>query len=360
MAGSSQNNPLTYMDGVYVKISENYKPPKRIPMVMSYSQRLALNKLIQEPILNYDFSKEESIKSKIFEWKKARAAILEQRKQRLTKLNNDVETSLKSSETEVNDTKNQTETVEDINKSDKKVSNDPYYQKSDDVLLPVVKSDDKLLTPQTIHVETCLNKNYVKNTQINYSEFETDTSSPFDNMELKTLNDFEELAQVLKPERNEFNSLTNQNQILQKNKNTENTYQKLFNNHFSSLNDYKNGFYNNTHMQISSSVEMNNDSTNLSFRSVKEIMKSLQDDLENATQINQDDIKSNATVASAVLNSPASNNSKDDLDNPFNNLNNELQNMARTISSMGFPLPRVARACQLLEGNQKKVITNTI
>ena len=33
----------------------------------------------------------------------------------------------------------------------------------------------------------------------NLSDFEADTSSPFDNMELKTINDLEELAQVLQP-----------------------------------------------------------------------------------------------------------------------------------------------------------------
>lgn len=34
---------------------------------------------------------------------------------------------------------------------------------------------------------------------INISDFESDTSSPFDNMELKTINDLEELASVLRP-----------------------------------------------------------------------------------------------------------------------------------------------------------------
>lgn len=34
---------------------------------------------------------------------------------------------------------------------------------------------------------------------INISDFESDTSSPFDNMELKTINELEELASVLKP-----------------------------------------------------------------------------------------------------------------------------------------------------------------
>lgn len=41
--------------------------------------------------------------------------------------------------------------------------------------------------------DTMLTKN------INISDFESDTSSPFDNMELKTINDLEELASVLKP-----------------------------------------------------------------------------------------------------------------------------------------------------------------
>ena len=39
----------------------------------------------------------------------------------------------------------------------------------------------------------------IQDIQINgldYSDFDNDTSSPFDNMELKTINDMEELAQV--------------------------------------------------------------------------------------------------------------------------------------------------------------------
>lgn len=56
-----------------------------------------------------------------------------------------------------------------------------------------------ILTPVPItqsSIDTCTSK--TSNT-FNISDFEADTSSPFDNMELKTINEMEELAHVLQP-----------------------------------------------------------------------------------------------------------------------------------------------------------------
>lgn len=56
-----------------------------------------------------------------------------------------------------------------------------------------------ILTPVPItlsSVDTCTSK---ASDNFNISDFEADTSSPFDNMELKTINEMEELAHVLQP-----------------------------------------------------------------------------------------------------------------------------------------------------------------
>lgn len=55
-----------------------------------------------------------------------------------------------------------------------------------------------ILTPVPIHAST-LSQSTNYSRSFNISEFEQDTSSPFDNMELKTINDLEELAHVLQP-----------------------------------------------------------------------------------------------------------------------------------------------------------------
>lgn len=55
-----------------------------------------------------------------------------------------------------------------------------------------------ILTPQPISYPANDNEACVKTTRLDYADFDNDTSSPFDNMALKTINDMEELAQVNK------------------------------------------------------------------------------------------------------------------------------------------------------------------
>jgi hypothetical protein len=57
-----------------------------------------------------------------------------------------------------------------------------------------------ILTPLPMPAPTKISSPLVPAKQtFNISDFEADTSSPFDNMELKTINEMEELAQVLQP-----------------------------------------------------------------------------------------------------------------------------------------------------------------
>lgn len=388
MASNSQNNPLTYMDGISVKIAENYKPPKRILMAMSYSQRLALNKLIQEPTITYDFSKEESIKSKMYEWKKARTTMKEQRKQRLNQLQQAMNT--KSTEHEVLDNNKSIKTIKSENiqdnvPSDTSVStSDPYYQTESGILIPKVISTEqsKILTPipltnsiKSTTVENCDIKSYTHKYPINYSEFESDTSSPFDNMELKILNDLEELAQVLKYDSddnltsNSFGSNPPKENIscpktnkFVSNYASDHIHSNLDNQMLSygldgNINAKKlppNGYsYNYSQNALTTQMKVNEEAStqDVSFRSVSEIMKSLEADLKN-TQVTETKSCATSTVDTSVDVKIT----KEELPDPFTSLSTDLQQVALAISSMGFPLSRVARACQSLDGNQKKVL----
>lgn len=69
------------------------------------------------------------------------------------------------------------------------------------VCSPVISEGNPILRPVPIkhHVVSSQINNNKPISAFNLSDFEADTSSPFDNMELKTINDLEELAQVLQP-----------------------------------------------------------------------------------------------------------------------------------------------------------------
>lgn len=53
-----------------------------------------------------------------------------------------------------------------------------------------------ILTPQPLSPPANDLQNHVQANGLDFADFDNDTSSPFDNMELKTINDMEELAQV--------------------------------------------------------------------------------------------------------------------------------------------------------------------
>lgn len=64
--------------------------------------------------------------------------------------------------------------------------------------LSLPASESTILTPQQLTFPVDNIQNHVKVNGLDYSDFDNDTSSPFDNMELKTINEMEELAQVFK------------------------------------------------------------------------------------------------------------------------------------------------------------------
>lgn len=68
-----------------------------------------------------------------------------------------------------------------------------------------------ILTPQPLSPPANDLQDHVKANGLDYADFDNDTSSPFDNMELKTINEMEELAQVNKISLNYYNQEVNHN-----------------------------------------------------------------------------------------------------------------------------------------------------
>lgn len=226
----SQNH-INYMSGVPVKISENYKPPKKITINQSVSQRLSnLSNTTQLLASTYDFGLERRVLTKMSEWQQARQQencdrkerirlrqqecqkqIEERQKQMLTAVsypsaddfssddNDDVEqnNSNRSDAKQKPTLESTASTIPIPNHTNARVAvpskpqqfSPPNY--FDNILVPTVMPDQLLKNGLK---STAITPNYSK---INYSDFENDTSSPFDNIELKTINDLDILAQVL-------------------------------------------------------------------------------------------------------------------------------------------------------------------
>lgn len=149
-----------YMEGVPVKISEKYKRPPVIRLPNS-CQNCTSPAILYE---DYDFRLERNVLSKLEDWKKAREEQAQKREERLEGLKavkEDAE-QLKPEQTEMRDASH--------------------------VLTPINVSNADQVTIRR------------DQSAFNYSDFETDTSSPFDNVELKTINEMEILASVLSNE----------------------------------------------------------------------------------------------------------------------------------------------------------------
>lgn len=206
------------MDGVPVKISEKYKPPPKVSLPQSIVQRLAnSNAVLSEPV--YDFTLEKIVLSKITEWKTVREQerssrcdrirqrqrqTEEKQKQMLTAVSYPSAEDLSSADEDEETSSSATGAVsgESPSANVTTVIPNPYGAANhfNTILVPTVVpsvSDDTNAEPNQNQYasSTATKTNLFK---INYSDFENDTSSPFDNIELKTINDLDILAQVLK------------------------------------------------------------------------------------------------------------------------------------------------------------------
>lgn len=212
-----------YMDGVSVKIAEKYKPP---PPIYNLSQPV-LNKIHLDndyywkcPLFSYDLQLEKKALSKIEEWKRIRLRNKEQRKERLLRREHllkqayeDKQKNLLNNVSYPNaddlssgEEEDKFEQCAKTNKNceaiaDLKTMSPPACQtvnSFDNILQPTVLTLNSSSTAYSSHAP--ITKSSIENkvsNSFNYKDFEEDTSSPFDNIELKTINDLDVLAQVL-------------------------------------------------------------------------------------------------------------------------------------------------------------------
>lgn len=222
----SQNH-FNYMQGVPVKIAENYKPPVKIAINQSVAQRLAnasnANQLLAS---DYDFSLERTVLSKMSEWRQLRQHENDERKKRM-QLRQEERQKLFDEKQKQLLTAVSYPSTDDLSSGDEELPTDDHSTAKpsstaqtavaiakpiptsahaavagmqqqhfsppnhfDHILVPTVMLDQFHTTGSSSVITPKYNK-------INYSDFENDTSSPFDNVELKTINDLDILAQIL-------------------------------------------------------------------------------------------------------------------------------------------------------------------
>lgn len=307
----------SYMDGVHVKIAEAYKPPRKVCLPAAYN-----NKLPDISKLTYDFSLERLVLEKMTEWHKVKQA---NNKARHTRL----------------DEKRKKEKEEASPPSPPPL---PDNIKQMPINAPV--PEPTILTPQPLTLPANDLQDHAKTNGLNFADFDNDTSSPFDNMELKTINDMEELAQVLQPTSqwvpaeklgNFLNELTvNDQSELQKEKKSETG-------------------------KSQSSDQKDEEKKYVKHRSVSAIMVELQRELGRSFMENWNlwpNVENPESTAHDIPKHEESTSSNHTAEaDLLLNLTDEDQKFARHLNDMGFPLSRAARAIRDLGGqDNKKVI----
>ncbi|XP_014255935.1 uncharacterized protein LOC106670269 [Cimex lectularius] len=149
------------MEGIPVKISEQYKPPRKITLPMSVRNKINVIPTFE----TYDFKLEHAVVDRLSKLEKLKKSQLEKRLKRLELLKKF-----------------------DVTRNKTTAGTEDRYPNETRILTPV---------PIFLQNKTETHKEKKQEGAFNLSDFENDTSSPFDNIELKTINDMEELAHVL-------------------------------------------------------------------------------------------------------------------------------------------------------------------
>nr|XP_036675241.1 ubiquitin-associated protein 1-like [Drosophila suzukii] len=208
------------MDDVPVKIVERYKPP---PAVFHLPQA-TLNRLSQfredyyadHPDYQYDFQLERAVVSQAQRWRQMRSQQREELANRQERRKEERQRALEARQKEMlgavdypstDDLSSDEGEEEQEKKSPERKGEEqppPTASESRDsshepksigvcnfhtILQPTILSATPVAIPQTLHK---------RNSSLNYADFEYNmNSTPFDNIELKTINDLDILAQVL-------------------------------------------------------------------------------------------------------------------------------------------------------------------
>ncbi|CAH2087711.1 unnamed protein product [Euphydryas editha] len=245
-----------FMDGVPVKISEKYKRPPRIELPYSVTECPLRAQSVVDAVnaVKYCSTFERNVLSKLKELKSAKETKKNERRHRLQLLEEakqkkldaiaaaEAEEKLKQlSVSEVSyPSTDEISALSPDDKPEKSCDNPPQESSPDktintDIEYPHTSTQESQLNIlQPIQVQSNYQQNsllddpdplqefkmqtrmpkiqqYSQNIDmLTYKDFENDTSSPFDNVELKTINDMELLAQVLQSQRDSMVSCQSQ------------------------------------------------------------------------------------------------------------------------------------------------------
>lgn len=215
---------FNYMSGVPVKIAESYKPPKKFALTQSVSQRLSTGSSVTTQLLEkstHDFAVERSVLTKMSEWQHVRQRENSDRKERMRQHQQELKGLFDAKQKRMLTAVSYPST-DDLSSDDD--GDDSGHGTSSDasksavsmkpVPIPAAQANglnqqfsppnfNNILVPTVMpgqeNAQIKKNVTSTKNShcsKINFQEFESDTSSPFDNVELKTMNDLDILAEV--------------------------------------------------------------------------------------------------------------------------------------------------------------------
>lgn len=417
------------MDGVPVKISENYKPPRKITLPVGYQNRTPIASADEV----YDFSLENTVLKKIAEWRKLQEELASRRRESIQKHKAEKKDKSSKGETDwnvpapVSTSVSVTANSADVTTShcrqqhqqqqqqqrqqqaqqQQQHHNNHHHQQQPQQQQQQQQQYSSILTPVPISIpHNTVTHNKTNSHHFNLSDFEADTSDPFDTVELKTINDMEELAHVLQPTvpvtstvpncyTLPYNSSQHFGMVMESNKDSVLP-------HLNGLTGYRmtrEGGFTTLPVQQKSSAYVNSPyiwgdnyveaTTNQRSsqqdgagsgalsKSVPDIMKELDRELKEKRRGPTPPTLMSSRLASlgstglenwkpwpdldspeqtAALKTSSKQKCSCALPNPFTELSIEEQNLAMHISEMGFPLPRVARACQLVGSDDKKIV----
>lgn len=409
---------ISYTDNIKVKISEKYKPPPRINLVISYDQRLKLNKQTQDNIPTYNFSMETYVIEKMREWKENKLLFFKQRQSKLQlkrqkfEARKELAKNVEDSQSDSLCTVSHFATSSGISGILRNDLSDIKQIPKSYILTPTQASTSysTILKPTQLHNygNQISQKELDRKSSINLADFENDTSSPFDNMELKSINDLEELAQVLNQGESDQKFKTQTYFYVQDNPHSiqiDQTQSSQLN-----FNDYLHSGYSGSQYvctipSILTSVRSNNenfvhsngykyppdftdinqqynpytwtkfnrdctfqladaDSKKSNFKSVPDLVNALEIEFNNCHI--SDLSKSNTSDRNKTNLQESRAKSVDQVSTfqvpqheewSLKLLSKDEQNICKSISIMGFPLERVARAYKLVGNDEKKVST---
>lgn len=413
----------SYTDEIKVKISEKYKPPPKINLIIPYAQRQKLNQQVQDNITDYNFANEKLILEKMREWRLQKSFFLKERQSRVELKRQKLEETKKEAIEKMEATHGNEASPNSSNfivcSSGTNQSNDQsdlkYTMPNNCILIPTQASNSSysdILKPVQLQNDgkQLGSKEVDTKSPFNLSDFESDTSSPFDNMELKSINDLEELAQVLNQE--DISQRLKSNASIYHQSNAQKLQSEVSQPSQSNYKDYFHGGYsgnqylanipnsiscnrpNNANFVYSNGYrypidftqvnqqyqnpytwsKVNNDymstfrMTDIDTRksnckSVPDIMNAVEVELRNSHLSDLSQITSSEKNRNNVQESRPK--SVDDASFLYKNsqtedsllkfLSKEEHELCKTISIMGFPLERVARVYQVIGNDQKKV-----